>query len=127
MAAWWKLRMESGIWHTYVQGRCLEEGGVLWAAPQLTQCLWPRESVRDDFDTPVLPLKYQSLRVPLNDQMLSLTVRPGYVRLYGRESLGSRFCQSLIARRRSDWQNRKRPTMAGLPRAADDAAGDIFL
>lgn len=68
-------------------------------APGLPECTWVKEPVRDDFDSPVLPMKYQSLRVPLTEQMISLTERPGYVRLYGMESLGSRFKQSLIARR----------------------------
>lgn len=54
---------------------------------------------RDDFDSGELDLEYQSLRVPMTDRFLSLTERPGYLRMYGREGLSSKFGQTLIARR----------------------------
>ena len=37
--------------------------------------------------------------VPWPEELFSLTARPGFLRLYGRESLGSLFRQSLVARR----------------------------
>ena len=46
-----------------------------------------------------LPLDFQWLRSPWPDELFSLTERPGYLRLYGRETLGSLFRQSLVARR----------------------------
>ncbi|MFC6295195.1 glycoside hydrolase family 43 protein [Lactiplantibacillus daoliensis] len=57
-------------------------------------------SQRYDFDKEYLSHDFKTLRGPLTDQ-LSLTARPGYCRLYGRESLSSHHFQSLIARR---WQ-----------------------
>jgi xylan 1,4-beta-xylosidase len=60
---------------------------------------WPAESTRDDFDAPELPVHWQSLRVPVESAWLSLTERPGWLRLRGRESQHSVFEQSLIARR----------------------------
>ena len=54
---------------------------------------------RDDFDSSRLNINFQSLRIPLGEDMLSLTERPGYLRLKGAETLSSRFRQSLIARR----------------------------
>ncbi len=54
---------------------------------------------RDDFDLEELDLEYQSLRVPMTEHFLSLTERPGYLRMYGREGLSSKFGQTLIARR----------------------------
>ncbi len=53
----------------------------------------------DDFDGPTLHPDLNTLRVPPDDTWLSLTERPGHLRLYGRESLFSKHRQSLVARR----------------------------
>ena len=58
----------------------------------------------DNFDSEVLDNRYQALRIPLNNEILSLTDRKGYLRLYGRESLKSYHTQSLVAR---TWQHFK--------------------
>jgi xylan 1,4-beta-xylosidase len=55
--------------------------------------------VADGFDGPDLMLDWQSLRVPTDPSWLSLSDRPGWLRLYGRESLVSLHNQSLIGRR----------------------------
>jgi xylan 1,4-beta-xylosidase len=62
---------------------------------------FPSLPVRAHFaDTPAkLPLAFQWLRSPYPDELFSLTARPGHLRLYGRESIGSPFRQSLVARR----------------------------
>ena len=44
-------------------------------------------------------IDFQWLRSPWPDELFSLTERPGYLRLYGRETIGSLFRQSLVARR----------------------------
>jgi xylan 1,4-beta-xylosidase len=54
---------------------------------------------RDDFDGKTLNLHFNSLRVMPDESWLTLKERPGWLRMYGRESLGSKFRQSLIARR----------------------------
>jgi xylan 1,4-beta-xylosidase len=46
-----------------------------------------------------LPSDFQWLRSPWPDELFSLTQRPGYLRLYGRETIGSLFKQALVARR----------------------------
>ena len=51
------------------------------------------------FDSEQLDIHFQSLRRPVSDDWLSLSARPGWLRLYGQESTVSRFDQSLIARR----------------------------
>lgn len=56
----------------------------------------------DSFDIPKLPLYYQSLRVPMSN-FASLEDRKGYLRLYGKESLNSRFNQALVARRKQSF------------------------
>lgn len=52
-----------------------------------------------DFTTDKLPIDFQWLRTPFPDRLFSLTERPGYLRLFGRESIGSWFEQALVARR----------------------------
>jgi xylan 1,4-beta-xylosidase len=59
--------------------------------------------IRYDFDSPELPLDLQWLRTPEPDRIFSLTARPGHLRLYGRETIGSLFTQALVARRQQDF------------------------
>lgn len=59
----------------------------------------PPQPVRRDFDEAALPEEFQWLRSPEPESLFSLSDRPGYLRLYGRESLGSQFEQALVARR----------------------------
>jgi len=51
------------------------------------------------FDGNTLPIDFQWLRTPYHERLFSLTARPGWLRLFGRESVGSWYEQSLIARR----------------------------
>ena len=54
---------------------------------------------RCDFDARELPIDFQWLRTPFPEEIFSLTARPGFLRLFGRETIGSLFRQSLVARR----------------------------
>ena len=47
----------------------------------------------------MLPIDFQWLRTPQPDELFSLSARPGHLRLYGRETIGSLFTQALVARR----------------------------
>jgi xylan 1,4-beta-xylosidase len=69
------------------------------AAPALPPQPFPAAPVYEDFDSPKLPLDFQWLRSPWPDELFSLTERPGYLRLFGRETPGSMFRQALVARR----------------------------
>ncbi len=69
------------------------------AAPQLPAHPWPTESYNDTFDGPTLNHHFQTLREPIDESWCSLTARPGFLRLNGRQSLYSNFEQSLVARR----------------------------
>lgn len=64
--------------------------------PDLPSCPWPKEPERETFDKESISQNWQMLRVPLDETDLSLSARPGVLRLNG---LGSRFKQSLIAQR----------------------------
>ncbi|WP_254638866.1 glycoside hydrolase family 43 protein [Cohnella sp. GbtcB17] len=68
-------------------------------APRMAPHPWPAKPVKDDFDTQKLGIDFQSLRIPTDNVWLSLSERPGYLRLRGQESLASWNRQSLIARR----------------------------
>src|SRR5690606_3713425 len=46
-----------------------------------------------------LPIDFQWLRSPWPEELFSLSARPGPLRLYGRETIGSVFRQALVARR----------------------------
>ena len=57
------------------------------------------EDVREDFEAETLPIDFQWLRTPETAGIFSLVARRGHLRLFGRESIGSLFTQSLVARR----------------------------
>ncbi len=54
---------------------------------------------RDVFEDNQLNIHFQSLRIPMSNDWVSLQDRKGHLRLYGQESLSSLHCQSMIARR----------------------------
>lgn len=68
-------------------------------APEIPEHIWEAEPHRDDFDSDKLNINFATLRIPLGEDMMSLKERPGYLRLKGKESLGSTHNQSLVARR----------------------------
>jgi xylan 1,4-beta-xylosidase len=65
---------------------------------------WPELPARDDFDSSTLDLRWSSLRQPAEESWLSLSERPGWLRLRGGDSPFSLFKQSLIARRVQHFQ-----------------------
>ncbi|BBP90023.1 hypothetical protein BsIDN1_36410 [Bacillus safensis] len=56
----------------------------------------------DEFKESTLNRHFQTLRIPFTDQIGSLTEKPQHLRLFGRESLTSKFTQAFVARR---WQS----------------------
>jgi xylan 1,4-beta-xylosidase len=68
-------------------------------APGLAATPFPSSPARTNFNEPQLPLDFQWLRTPYPGDIFSLTARPGFLRLLGRETIGSLFRQSLVARR----------------------------
>ena len=67
--------------------------------PGLPEHTFPPVPTREAFNAPQLPIEFQWLRSPWPDELFSLTERPGWLRLHGRETMGSRFRQALVARR----------------------------
>jgi xylan 1,4-beta-xylosidase len=71
--------------------------------PRIEEVQWERDyPEKDDFDTNSLNPHFQTLRIPLGEKIVSLNDNPGHLRLYGKESLTSKFTQAFVARR---WQH----------------------
>lgn len=83
--------------------------------------------VRDDFEEKALSLDYQSLRIPMDEHYLSLRARPGWLRMYGRSGLSSRFSQTLIARRMREYCMEASACVEFEPEVFKQMAGLIFL
>jgi xylan 1,4-beta-xylosidase len=92
-------------------------------APDLAPHVFPTSPARADFDEPTLPIDFQWLRSPWPDELFNLTERPGHLRLYGRESLGSHFRQSLVARRQQAHRYRAATVMQFEPGSFHQIAG----
>jgi xylan 1,4-beta-xylosidase len=92
-----KMRWDEEGWLVMAHGTRIPQSEV--PAPSLPTHEFPLEPTRDDFEDPKLSINFQWLRSPWPDELFSLTERPGHLRLYGRESIGSLFRQSLVARR----------------------------
>jgi xylan 1,4-beta-xylosidase len=72
-------------------------------APRLPLHEWDKEPIRDDFNSEKLNINFQFLRMKLGEDTFSLTERPGFLRLKGKESLNSHHTQALIARRQQSF------------------------
>ncbi|MDE7276888.1 MAG: glycoside hydrolase family 43 protein, partial [Lachnospiraceae bacterium] len=68
-----------------------------------------------------------SLRVPMDYYYISLTARPGWLRMYGRSGLASRFSQTLIARRMTEYHMEAAACMEFEPEVFKQMAGLILL
>lgn len=67
--------------------------------PALAAAPWPIREWDGGFDVDALPSEFQWLRTPYPEELFSLLARPGWLRLWGRETVGSHFRQALVARR----------------------------
>jgi len=93
------------------------------AAPDLPPHAFAPEPVRDDFDAPELSPHFNALRLPFDASWISLTERPGHLRLKGRESLMSLFQQSLVARRQQHFHCRVETRLDFEPASFQQMAG----
>jgi xylan 1,4-beta-xylosidase len=93
------------------------------AAPDLPAHLFAPEAEWEDFDAPELPPAFQWLRTPYPNELFNLTARPGHLRLYGRECIGSLFRQALIARRQQAFCYTAETALDFEPRHFQQSAG----
>src|SRR5690606_34582066 len=81
----------------------LAQGGVVPEVnvPAPADVEWHEQPSRIEarFEPGPLPMEFQWLRTPQPERLFSLSERPGHLRVYGRESIGSWFEQALVARR----------------------------
>lgn len=103
------------------QGRELETTEYMSCAGKRTGL------VRDDFDQSALNPDYQSLRIPMDAHYISLTERPGWLRMYGRSGLASKFSQTLIARRMTEYRMEAAACMEFEPEVFKQMAGLILM
>jgi xylan 1,4-beta-xylosidase len=75
------------------------------------------------FDGGRLPADFQWLRTPQPERIFNLTDRPGHLRLIARESVGSWFEQSLVARRQEHHSFRAETVVEFDPDTYQQAAG----
>ena len=119
------VEAENGeVWHTFLCGRPLPgtRRCTLGRETGITKCSWGEDgwlyavdpmpaAAQDGFFEDRehatfengLPGSLQWLRTPQPERLLSTLMRTGWLRLYGRESVGSWFEQSLVARRQTGW------------------------
>jgi xylan 1,4-beta-xylosidase len=81
------------------------------------------QPILDHFDSPTIQSHLNSLRIPMAPDWLSLSERPGHLRLKGRESLMSLFEQSLVARRVQDFKCEVQTELDFKPRNFQTMAG----
>jgi len=105
----------------------LEGGGnaprLQTTEPGLPEHVFAAEPARDDFDAATLGPHFNALRVPFDESWISLTERPGWLRLKGRESLMSLFEQSLVARRQQHFNCRVETRLEFAPQLFQQMAG----
>ncbi|MFT4004211.1 MAG: glycoside hydrolase family 43 protein [Lacrimispora sp.] len=82
---------------------------------------------RDEFCEDQLSFDYQSLRIPMDETYISLKARPGYLRMYGRSGLSSKFSQTLIARRMTEYNMEISTAVEFEPENFKQMAGLIIL
>ncbi|GAA6139492.1 glycoside hydrolase family 43 protein [Arenicella sp. 4NH20-0111] len=86
---------------------------------------WPSSPIRNDFDTSDLPMDFQWLRTPHAHELFSLSERPGFLRLFGKESVGSLYRQALVARRQQAFSYRAETKLEFQPKSFLHMAGLI--
>lgn len=114
-------RDDGWLWHTGPDNSPLQ----VVQLPELPEVIWPEPASRDDFDGERLGIDFQWLRGDYFDEIASLTVRPGFLRLYGKEIPQSYFKQALIARRLQSFKATIRTAMEFDPEEPNQHAGLI--
>lgn len=81
----------------------------------------------DPFEGGRLNPQFNSLRIPVEDSWCSLSDRPGFLRLYGMESLSSLHRQSLVARRLQSFHLEVETCLEFAPDSFQQMAGLVFF
>ena len=100
-----------------------KEPGLEVPVPDLASHTFEAQPDKDDFSQEPLGIHFQSLRIPVSEDWASLRIRPGYLRLFGKESLSSLHHQSLIARRVQHFHIEASTCLEFAPRSFQQMAG----
>lgn len=96
-----KVTWTADGWLRLQSGGCVPQ--ITVPAPALAPHPFKPAPARDDFDSEALGVHYQTLRTALGKTSLSLSDRPGFLRLYGGPSFAAPSSQSLVVRRQQSW------------------------
>ncbi len=118
-----KVIWNEGEWPRLANGSSQPEESI--EGPKLPEYPWPVEPTCDHFDGDRLSPHFQFLREPAREDWLSLSRRSGYLSLKGRDSLMSRFDQSLVARRRQHFVAEVETCLSFDPQSDKQIAGII--
>ena len=83
----------------------------------------PTYHIVDEFKDSSLNRHFQTLRIPFTDQIGSVTENPHHLRLYGQESLTSKFTQAFVARRWQSFYFEAETAVSFFPKNFQQAAG----
>ena len=122
----WLVMADGSTWPKEYVEDPVENHGTEKQGPEAVQEVSPT-GIRDNFTTPVLDMDYQSLRIPMTEHYLSLTERPGYLRMYGRSGLSSKFSQTLIAKRLTEYDMEISTKLEFEPEVFKQMAGLILM
>lgn len=120
-----KVRWTSEGWLELEAGGCRPLLEV--PAPRLPAHPFPEMPDKDDFDRADLGPVYQTLRGFADQGWLSLTDRPGFLRLRGRQTLASLGEQSLVVRRVQSFDVRVETRVEASPTSYRQAAGLVWF
>lgn len=95
------------------------------APKDLPEVELPAMAEQDDFDVPALAPGYATPRTPLGD-CVNLTVRPGWLRLTGQESMNSLHHVTLVARRQQEHEMQAETRMDFAPICPEQMAGFTY-
>ena len=95
------------------------------ASKDLPEVELPAMAEQDDFDVPALAPGYATPRTPLGD-CVNLTVRPGWLRLTGQESMNSLHHVTLVARRQQEHEMQAETRMDFAPVCPEQMAGFTY-
>jgi len=96
-------------------------------APDLKPHPWPKEPERDDFDKDKLNIHFQGLRMPMDENLMSLRERPGFLRLKGWHFLNSYHDQAFVARRRQAFKFSAQTALEFEPQTYQQMAGLVVF
>ncbi|WNS41913.1 glycoside hydrolase family 43 protein [Paenibacillus sp. MMS20-IR301] len=99
---------------------------VLVEGPQVEEHIFEEEPETEHFTGGAFSIHLHSLRGPVTEDWATVNERPGFLRVYGRESLYSKHKQSLIARRQQSFGAEAETALEFAPESYQQMAGLVY-